>query len=376
MRYGLAGAALGMVLNFVHAADPAALDAAVKAGMRATGARGIAVAVVEPDKPPLVRAWGERNAAGAKLEPDTIMYGASLTKAVFAYTVMQLVDEGKLVLDKPIGDILPQPLPAYGNLDAYGNWGDLRDDPRWRRITPRMALTHSTGFANFASLEPDRKLRIHFEPGTRYSYSGEGIILLQFAIEKGLALDLGKEMQRRVFDRLGMRNTSMTWRPSFANNLADGWDIEGKPEAHDERSRVRAAGSMDTTIADIARFAQALVNGQGLSAGAHREMLRPQLPLNTRSQFPTLQDDAPPGDRTPGIAAGLGVVTFEGPQGPGFFKGGHNEVTGNMLVCLARARRCVVILANDVRAEKAFPAIVRAALGESGMPWKWEYGTE
>lgn len=178
MRHVLAGAALGMVLNLVHAADPAALDAAVKAGMRATGARGIAVAVVEPDKPPLVRTWGERNAAGAKLEPDTIMYGASLTKTVFAYTVMQLVDEGKLVLDKPIGDILPQPLPAYGNLDAYGNWGDLRDDPRWRRITPRMALTHSTGFANFASLEPDRRLRIHFEPGTRYSYSGEGVILL------------------------------------------------------------------------------------------------------------------------------------------------------------------------------------------------------
>lgn len=376
MRYVVAAAALGMVLNLVHAADPAALDAAVKAGMRATGARGIAVAVVEPDKPPLVRTWGERNALGAKLEPDTIMYGASLTKAVFAYTVMQLVDEGRLVLDKPIGDILPQPLPAYGNLDAYGNWGDLRDDPRWRRITPRMALTHSTGFANFASLEPDRKLRIHFEPGTRYGYSGEGIILLQFGIEKGLGLDLGMEMQRRVFDRLDMRNTSMTWRPSFAANLADGWDIDGKPEAHDARSRVRAAGSMDTTIADIARFAQALVNGQGLSAGAHREMLRPQLPLNTRSQFPTLQDDAPVAERTPGIAAGLGVVTFEGPQGPGFFKGGHNEVTANMLVCLARARRCVVILANDVRAEKAFPAIVRAALGESGMPWKWEYGTQ
>lgn len=376
MRSVLAGAVLGMVLNVVHAADPAALDAAVKAGMGATGARGIAVAVVEPDKAPLVRTWGARNAAGAKLEPDTIMYGASLTKAVFAYTVMQLVDEGKLVLDKPIGDILPQPLPAYGNLDAYGNWGDLQGDPRWRRITPRMVLTHSTGFANFANLEPDRKLRIHFEPGTRYGYSGEGIILLQFGIEKGLGLDLGKEMQRRVFDRLDMRNTSMTWRPSFANKLADGWDIDGKPEAHDERSRVRAAGSMDTTITDIARFAQALVNGQGLSAGAHREMLRPQLPLNTRSQFPTLQDDAPLAERTPGIAAGLGVVTFEGPQGPGFFKGGHNDVTANMLVCLARARRCVVILANDVRAEKAFPTIVRAALGESGMPWKWEYGTQ
>lgn len=60
-----------------------------------------------------------------------------------------------------------------------------------------MVLTHSTGFANFAYLEPDEKLRIHFEPDSRYAYSGEGIILLQFAIEKGQGLDLGAEMQRR-----------------------------------------------------------------------------------------------------------------------------------------------------------------------------------
>jgi len=45
---------------------------------------------------------------------------------------------------------------------------------------PRMALTHSTGFSNFWFIEPDQKLHIHFEPGTHFSYSGEGFILLQF----------------------------------------------------------------------------------------------------------------------------------------------------------------------------------------------------
>ncbi len=58
-----------------------------------------------------------------------------------------------------------------------------------------MALTHSTGFHNFWFIEPDRKLRIHFDPGSRYSYSGEGFSLLQFVIEqgastKGLGLDV------------------------------------------------------------------------------------------------------------------------------------------------------------------------------------------
>ena len=376
MRKILLAAVLGSALN-VHAApppDPNKIDAAVKTAMRDTGARGIAVAVIDPDHPPLVRAYGERNARGDRLETNTIMYGASLTKTVFAYTVMQLVDEKKLDLDRPIAAYLPQPLPDYGNLSAYGNWADLRDDPRWRTLTPRMSLTHSTGFANFANLEPDGKLRIHFDPGTRYAYSGEGLILLQFAIEKGMNLKLGDEMQRRVFDRLGMVDTGMMWRPDFAANLADGWTIDGKVEPHDERSRVRAAGSMDTTIADMARFAAAVVNGTGLGKAAHDEMLRPQLPLLTRSQFPTLQPDAPAAERVAGLSAGLGVVTFSGPQGPGFFKGGHNDSTGNMLVCLRAQRRCVVILSNDVRAEPGFAAILRAALGDTGMPWRWEYG--
>ena len=131
---------------------------------------------------------------------------------------------------------------------------------------------------------------------------------------------------------------------------------------------------MDTTITDMARFAAALVNGEGLSKAAHDGMLRPQLQITTRSQFPTLQQEAAPHGRLPALAAGAGVVTFTGPQGPGFFKGGHNDSTGNMLVCLRMQRRCVVILSNDVRAEPAFAGIVQAALGETGMPWHWEYG--
>jgi hypothetical protein len=102
-------------------------------------------------------------------------------------------------------------------------------------------------------------------------------------------------------------------------------------------------------------------------------MTRPRLPITLKSQFPSLQPEAPPAERIAGLAAGLGVVTFEVPQGSGFFKGGHNDSTGNTLVCADRARRCIVILANDARAEAAFPRIVEAALGNTGVPWQWEY---
>jgi CubicO group peptidase (beta-lactamase class C family) len=351
------------------------IDAEVHAAMARTGAKGVAVALIERGKVVSVRTYGARNAAGDPLTPNTIMYGASLTKAVFGYLVTQLAAEKKLDLDRPIASMLPQPIPSYGNIDAYGAWGDLANDPRWRQVTPRHALNHSTGFANFSSLEPDGKLRFHFDPGSRYAYSGEGISLLQFGVEKGLGLSVEDELQRRFFRPLGMTRTSLVWQDSFGTNLADGWDESGKSERHDDRSRVRAAGSMDTTIADFARMAAAMVLGYGLPAAWRAEFARGTQVITGKTQFPTLQNAAPAGERTTAKAA-LGVIAFNGPQGPGWLKGGHNEVTANTLVCLERGRRCVVILGNDVRIETAFPALVRAALGRTGVPYSWEYGFE
>lgn len=365
-----------LCFNGAHAAvpDQAALDEEVARAMAATQAKGLAIAVIEEGKVAHVRSYGARNAAGDPLDTNTIMYGASLTKAAFAYMVMQLVEEGKLDLDTSIAEYLPRPLSDYPDEDKYAPWKDLAGDERWRALTPRILLTHSAGFANFAFLEPDGKLRFHFDPGTRYAYSGEGLILLQFVLERGLGLDVGEEMQRRVFDRFGMANTSMIWRPDFASNLADGWRADGSVEPHDERSTVRAAGSMDTTIADMAKLVAGYSRGEGLSAQGAAELVKAKLPITTATQFPSLQPELPVGKRHNDLAAGLGVVVFDGPQGPGFYKGGHNDSTGNTWVCVQRRRRCVVILANDVRAEAAFPHLVSFVLGENGAPWEWEYG--
>ena len=352
----------------------AALDAEVARAMAATQTRGLTIAIIDKGRVVRVRSYGDRNAAGAPLQTDTIMYGASLTKSAFAYLVMQLVEEGRLDLDRPLAGYLDRPLPEYPTEEKYAPWVDLAGDERWRSITARHALTHSVGFANFAFVEPDGKLRFHFDPGARYAYSGEGMILLQFAIERGLGLDVGVEMKRRVFDRFGMRNTSLIWRPDFAANLADGWRADGSVELHDERSKVRAAGSMDTTIDDIATFAAAYVRGEGISRKMRAELTRPQLAITTAAQFPSLQAELPIDQRSKDLAAGLGVIAFRGPQGAGFMKGGHNDSNGNTLVCIERGQRCAVILANDVRAEPAFPRLVEFVLGKTGAPWRWEYG--
>lgn len=361
----------------------AAIDRQAQGLLARTGTRGMAIAVIDRGKVTYVKAYGERNAKGDPLRTDTIMYGASLTKTVFAYTVMRLVDQGRIDLDTPLAAYLDKPLPAYDTEaiypDKYGPYKDLASDPRWKKITARMVLTHSTGFLNFYWLEPDQKLRIHFEPGSRYAYSGEGMILLQFAIEngrksRGLGVDVGELTRTNVFEPLGMKRSSLMWRDDFAGNLADGWNDKGEPQPHDERSKVRAAGSMDTTIDDLSKFAAALVSGKGLSRAARAEMVKPQLHIGTRTQFPSLQDELPADQQRKDLYAGLGVVVFDGPQGRGFYKGGHDGQTGNTLVCIEAHQRCVLILANDVRAEAGFAELVRFVLGDTGVPYAWEYG--
>jgi CubicO group peptidase (beta-lactamase class C family) len=353
-------------------ADEADLDSRIDALMREHGVRGMAVAVTEGGEVRHVRAFGERNEAGDPLTEDTVMYGASLTKAVFGYLVAQLAAEGRVDLGTSIAEYLPRPLPDYADAeDKYGPWHHLAGDERWRQLTPRILLNHSSGFHNFSWLEPDRKLRIHFEPGERYSYSGDGVMLLQFVLEEGLGLDIRKELETRVFGPFGMVRSSLIWRDDFRENLADGWTEDGTIEPHDERSRVRAAGSLDTTIADMARFSAGVMGGP---AALREELARPQLPIRTLSQFPLLRPEAPPHLQVAGLSAGLGVVTFEGPQGRGFYKGGHNDSTGNTWVCLIETAKCVILLGNDVRAERTFPGIVRLVLGDTGAPWRWEYG--
>lgn len=372
----LAGALLGCAHGPTPGPSTQPIDETVRRALAATGAQGLALSVVHNGQVVFTKAYGVRNASGDPLQEHTVMYGASLTKAAFGYLVMQLAEEGRLGLDVPIANYLRHPLPHYASADTvrrYSAFAGLATDDRWRRLTARMLLTHSGGFANFHFLEPDGQLRIHFDPGSRYAYSGDGLILLQFVLEQGLGLDVGAELQRRLFTPNGMTRTSMVWRPDFRPNLADGFTQEGRVEPHDERSRVRASGSMDTTIADMGRLAASYVRGDGLSAAARAELVRPQLAITTRSQFPSLQTP-PASPAFPGLGAGLGVVAFHGPQGAGFFKGGHNDSTANMWVCLEAGQRCVVILSNDVRAEAAFPALVRTILGDTGLPWAWEYG--
>ena len=344
----------------------AGIDAAMERLMASAAVPGLALALIEDGKVVYQRAYGAADRAGGRaLRTDTVMYGASLTKAAFAYLVMQLVDDGLIDLDAALPRQLRKPLPEYAG------YADLAADPRWSAITPRMLLSHSSGLLNWRWINPDNKLDIKFPPGARYVYSGEGIQLLQLVVEERSGRPLAELMQERVFDRFGMKDTSMVWRADFEVRATLHYDAGGAPIAHARRSRARAAGSMDTTLADFAAFFSGVLRGDGLSAASHAAMLSPQLAIVSPRQFPSHWPGATVANQAIGLSAGLGWPLFNSPLGPAFFKEGSDDGTSNLAFGLVRQRSGVVMLSNSSNAPRMFYPALEALLGRTCVPWFW-----
>lgn len=344
-----------------------AIDLRIDRLMTANKVTGLGVAVIREGKVVFIKGYGYASVEDkAPLNAGTVMYGASLTKATFAWMLMQLVDEGKVDLDKPIAQYLAKPLPDYDG------WGDLKGDERWRKLTLRMLMNHTSGFANLRFLEDDRKLKFHRDPGTRYGYSGEGVRLAQFVLEQGLGIDVGKEMQVRVFDRFRMRDTSMTWRDSYDGRLAYGYTADGKRQPFSRRRKPDAIGSMDTTLGDWSRFLAGVVRGDGLSRPARAALVRPTVMIDSPAQFPTLTEDRTTKWRGIKLGYAIGWGTFESRFGHAFFKEGHDDGTDNYAVCVDQRNSCILIMSNDNRATNIFVPVVDALLGPVGVPAEWE----
>jgi CubicO group peptidase (beta-lactamase class C family) len=176
---------------------PAQIDSTVNRLIQAAHVTGAGVALFHRGKIVYLNAYGLRDTEkGLPLTPDSVMTAASLTKSAFATVVMRLVQRGTLDLDKPIEQYLGKPL---GDFDHYA---DLAGDPRTARLTLRILLDHTTGFANLRRLEGNRKLHIHYAPGTHYGYSGEGINLAQLVVEEVTGKSTTALMQEELYTPL------------------------------------------------------------------------------------------------------------------------------------------------------------------------------
>ncbi len=346
---------------------PPELDRTVLRLMRAAEVTGAGIAVFNGGKVAYSKSYGWRDTAKQlPLTEDSVMAGASLSKATFAYLVMQLVAAGTLDLDKPVCQYLPKPLPDY---ESYR---DLAGDPRYNKITARMLLSHTAGFPNLRWLNPDRKLNINFEPGARYAYSGEGIQLLQLVVETITGTPLQDLMQARVFRPLGMSCTSMVSEPRFEDNYANGYDEWGRSLGHQQRKTAAAAGSMQTTLRDFTRFLQAVMAGTGLRKSARDSMLSPQIRILSRHQFPTLETSTTEDNHGIRLSYGLGWGLFWTPYGKAFFKEGHDEGFRNYTVVFDGPKDGILIMTNSSNGEGIFKDLLESLLGNTFTPIAWE----
>lgn len=146
----------------------AAIDARVRAAMAETCANGMAIAVIDDGRVAYVQAYGARNAKGDPLQTDTVMYGASLTKTVMAYTTLTLVDQGKLDLDAPLADYLDRPLisspsSAWSAGDvaccfSLTMFGPRRASPIWCALYSAKPAFLTIGNMPVRRASPDRLL--------------------------------------------------------------------------------------------------------------------------------------------------------------------------------------------------------------------------
>jgi CubicO group peptidase (beta-lactamase class C family) len=346
------------------------IDKSINRLMNAAEVTGLSLTVINDNNIVYTKSYGYRNKEKNELvDTSTCFYAASFSKAVFAYIAMQLVQEGVLDLDKPVWAYLNKPLPVY---NSYNN---LMDDERWKQITVRHCLCHATGFPNWRWLNPNgnNKLQIFFAPGERYAYSGEGIVLLQLAIEETTGKKLETLAEERVFKPFGMTRTSYLWQPAFESNYAFGYDANGDSLHLKKRTNANAAGSMETTIADYSRFIAAVMQGKGLNEKTKLEMLSPQIAIKSKHQFPSLNTDTLEDVyKSIELSYGLGWGLFKCPYGTAFFKEGHDEGWDHYNVNYPDKKTSIIIMSNSSNGESIFKETLEKIIGDVYTPYDWE----
>ena len=328
--------------------------------------RGFGDAIEESDQP---------------VSEETVFEAASLGKPVFAYAMLRLVEAGVLDLNRPLYDYLPLP-------DANG--------PRMRRVTARHVLSHTAGLPNWrqqpSQLEPSS------DPGSGFSYSGEGYFYLQRVAEKLTDKPFGRLMREQVLDPLGMKQSSFVWQPDFASRMAAGYDgqekrldVQGaigrrteviaqewnKPLTdwgYEDSARAvqlvnpqwpvlplymvpNAAASLLTTVGDYARFLTHIVDppegGIGLSATTRKQMLSPQVRLNSALHW----------------ALGWGIQRDE--NGEVLWHWGANNSFRNFVIADTANGRAIVVFTNSENGPRIYERVIVAVTGHDHPAFLW-----
>ena len=350
------------------------LDKKIENLMKAANVQGLAVAVFNHNDPIYKKTFGYKDLRTKEpIKNETNFYGASLSKPVFAVMVMQLVEKGILDLDRPLQAYLPKPIYSYKPTKKWhDNYQDLKTDSSYLKITARMCLDHTSGFPNWRWDEPDQKLRVKSIPGSRYSYSGEGLVYLQVVLEHLLNKPLEQMMQENIFRPLKMNHSSYTWQPEFEKDYCLGHNSVGVPYEKDKDNDARAASTLETTLNDYALFTEAVFKNKLLKKSTTKAMFTQQIKIKSIAQFGPLRLRDSTANDGIDLGYGLGWVLLQSPYGTGAFKEGHGDGFQHYSIIFPQTGTGIVILSNSDNAESIFKELLETAIGDVYTPWRWE----
>jgi CubicO group peptidase (beta-lactamase class C family) len=281
------------------------IDQFLKLQQNSLGIIGLSIALIEDEHVVYYRTLGMQNKEKeVKADENTLYEAASMTKPVFAYTVLKLAQRRILNLDTP--------------LYKYYPYQDIAHDNRYKLITARMVLSHTSGFPNWRH-EKFRELTIDTDPGSKFEYSGEAYGYLGLVVEHLTGKSLQDVIQEEVFTPLNMKHSFMIWNDTVAANKAMGYE-KGIPTQVFKPLRPHPAGTLHTEAMDYAQFVIELMKEDKVEGSIFRQMSVPVI----EGKVPSV------GDPNSGIWVGLGIFIEKTPNGVKYQHGGNNgDFMGN-----------------------------------------------
>lgn len=301
--------------------NPDQFESFLKKEMDSIGMPGLTIAIINNGKMVYHKALGIANVnTKTMVDEESIFEAASMSKPVFAYLVMKMVDKGLLTLDTPLYRYLPYP--------------DIARDERYKLITARIVLTHRTGFPNWRYFNmADSSLHVHypdlylkFTPGTQYGYSGEGFLYLAEVVAHLTARTLQTLeplYEQEVAVPMEMPHAWFTGNSYITQHKVSG-HVNGKvhfsngttwpsPFPTWDSTYFNPAASLHTDVVSYANFVINWMKGKGLTKKSFNEMLKPQYKLP--------EDPSNPGEPT---ETGLGIFITNTAYGTRYQHGGNN----------------------------------------------------